>query len=35
MTFSEGVSASMYAGREKIRSAYFIKGAAVFDNSMP
>ena len=35
MTFSDGVSASMYAGREKMRSAYFISGAAVFDNSIP
>ena len=30
-----GVSREIYAGREKMRSAYFIKGAAVFDNSIP
>jgi len=35
ITFSEGVSASMYAGRLKMRSAYFSNGAAFFDNSMP
>ena len=35
ITFSDGVSASIYAGREKIRSAYFISGAAVFDSSTP
>jgi len=28
MTFSDGVSASMNAGLLKIRSAYFINGAA-------
>lgn len=35
MTFSEGVSASMKAGRENRRSAYFISGAAVFGSEMP
>src|SRR5258708_6481848 len=35
MTFSDGVSASMNAGREKIRSAYFISGAAVLPSLMP
>jgi hypothetical protein len=35
MTFSDGVSASIYAGREKMRSAYFNSGTAFFDMSMP
>jgi len=35
ITFSEGVKASMNAGREKSRSAYFISGAAVFGKGMP
>jgi len=32
ITFSEGVNASINAGRLKIRSAYFINGAACFGN---
>ena len=35
ITFSEGVSASINAGRLKIRSAYFINGAACFGNWIP
>lgn len=35
MTFSAGVSASMNAGRLKIRSAYFISGAADFGSDTP
>ena len=35
ITFSDGVSASMYAGREKMRSAYFSSGTAFFDMSIP
>lgn len=35
MTFSEGVSASMKAGRLKMRSAYFSSGAAFLLMSMP
>ena len=35
ITFSDGVNASMYAGLEKIRSAYLSSGAAFFDRSMP
>src|SRR5436853_7744257 len=35
ITFSDGVSASMYAGREKMRSAYFSSGTAFLDMSMP
>jgi len=35
MTFSEAVSASMYAGRLNSRSAYFISGAACLPSWMP
>ncbi|BBN86985.1 hypothetical protein AZSP09_00080 [Azospira sp. I09] len=35
ITFSEGVRASMKPWRLKMRSAYFISGAAVFGRSMP
>ena len=35
ITFSDGVSASMYAGREKMRSAYLSSGTAFLDMSMP
>ena len=35
ITFSEAVSASMYAGRLNNRSAYFISGAACLPNWMP
>ncbi|MNC98650.1 hypothetical protein D3C83_166780 [compost metagenome] len=35
ITFSEGVSASMNAGREKMRSAYFISGAASLPSLTP
>ena len=35
ITFSEGVSASKKAGRLKIRSAYFITGAAWRGSEMP
>ena len=35
MTFSEGVSASMKPWRLKMRSAYFISGAAALGSSMP
>ncbi len=34
ITFSDGVSASMNAGRLKSRSAYFISGAADFGRLM-
>src|SRR5204862_4627116 len=35
ITFSDGVSASMKAGREKMRSAYFMSGAAGLPSLMP
>jgi hypothetical protein len=35
MTFSEGVRASMKPWRLKMRSAYFMRGAAAFGSSMP
>jgi hypothetical protein len=35
MAFSEGVSASMKPWRLKIRSPYFIRGAAALDSSIP
>jgi hypothetical protein len=35
ITFSDGVSASMNAGRENRRSAYFISGAAALGSEIP
>src|SRR5262249_58137734 len=35
ITFSEGVSASMNAGLENNRSAYFMRGAAAFGSDIP